>query len=96
VKGEVTMKKSLLLVELNQSGEPKEGNSRELLGFLAMHDMDKIVLAGTPSRTLSMMMEEFNQDEQLVQVIAHTDDLVTIPQRDEYEVKVFDEDCCGY
>ena len=90
------MKKSLLLVQLDGSGQPVEGNWEELCRYLAISDVDKIVFAGEPSSSLQRMIQGFEEGGTLVDVVEHADASRVASYSDIYEVTHFNEDCCGF
>ena len=90
------MKKRLLFVQLDASGQTEEGDWQELLCYLAANGMDKIVLAGTPSGMVRATMQEFDQDGSLVKIIERPDALAAILQRGDYEVTNLSENYREY
>jgi len=58
--------------------------------------MDKIVLAGAPSGMSRAIMQEFDHDGSLVEIIECPDALAAILQRGDYEVTNFSDNYCGY
>ena len=91
------MKKSLLIVQLADSGELAAGSLMELFPYFDVHGPDKILLVGMPSEAVSGCFPGFDGDDGWpAEIVAHLSPEMLASLQNEYDVTRFTEDCCGY